>query len=73
MLECAFLNDDAILDDGDAVLRNFRFHNGESLSEVRIRYATLGQPGSMPVLDSSACRAWALARIMLPFDSRPDS
>ena len=38
------------LQHGDAVLRNFRFHNGESLSEVRIRYATLGQPGSMPVL-----------------------
>jgi homoserine O-acetyltransferase len=28
----------------DYVVRNFRFHNGETLSELRLHYRTLGQP-----------------------------
>jgi homoserine O-acetyltransferase len=32
------------LKDGDAVLRDFRFADGERLPEVRIHYATLGTP-----------------------------
>lgn len=34
----------ARLTDGDVVLRDFRFHGGETLPELRIHYATLGTP-----------------------------
>lgn len=30
--------------EGDVVLKDFHFHDGESLSEVRIHYTTLGAP-----------------------------
>ena len=30
--------------DGDFVLRNFRFHSGETLPELRLHYRTIGQP-----------------------------
>lgn len=33
-----------------AILRNFQFHTGEVLPELRIHYATLGQPGNPAVL-----------------------
>ena len=32
------------LDEGDAILRDFRFASGETLAELRIHYATLGTP-----------------------------
>jgi homoserine O-acetyltransferase len=32
------------LDEADIVLRDFRFHSGETLPELRIHYATLGTP-----------------------------
>src|SRR4051794_8409168 len=32
------------LKEGDAVLRDFRFADGERLAEIRIHYATLGTP-----------------------------
>jgi homoserine O-acetyltransferase len=34
----------ALLHEGDAVLRDFRFRSGEHLAELRIHYATLGTP-----------------------------
>ena len=34
----------ARLTEGDVVLRDFRFHSGETLPELRIHYATLGTP-----------------------------
>ena len=29
---------------GDAIIRNFRFANGESLPELKMHYRTLGRP-----------------------------
>ncbi len=36
--------------EGSWVARDFRFHTGEVLPELRIHYRTLGSPGSEPVL-----------------------
>jgi homoserine O-acetyltransferase/O-succinyltransferase len=36
--------------EGDWVAKNFRFHTGESLPEVRIHYRTVGAPSGAPVL-----------------------
>jgi homoserine O-acetyltransferase len=36
--------------DGDVVLRNFRFHDGETLAELKLHYTTLGNSNGAPVL-----------------------
>ncbi|MBI1775647.1 MAG: alpha/beta fold hydrolase [Proteobacteria bacterium] len=36
--------------EGDWVARNFKFHTGETLAELRLHYTTLGDPSSQPVL-----------------------
>src|SRR2546429_9743169 len=36
--------------EGDWVVRDFRFHTGEVLPELRLHYATVGAPGGQPVL-----------------------
>jgi homoserine O-acetyltransferase/O-succinyltransferase len=36
--------------EGDWVARDFRFHTGEVLSEIRIHYTTVGEPSGEPVL-----------------------
>src|SRR5213595_1879274 len=36
--------------EGDWVLRDFRFHTGEILPELRLHYATVGAPTGEPVL-----------------------
>ncbi len=36
--------------DGDWVARNFKFHTGETLAELRLHYTTLGDPAGEPVL-----------------------
>lgn len=36
--------------EGDWVGRDFRFHNGEVLSELRMHYTTVGEPSGEPVL-----------------------
>jgi homoserine O-acetyltransferase/O-succinyltransferase len=36
--------------EGSWVARNFRFHTGETLPEVRLHYTTVGAPGGEPVL-----------------------
>ena len=36
--------------EGDWVARNFRFHTGETLPEVRLHYTTVGAPSGEPVL-----------------------
>ncbi|MDO9284618.1 MAG: alpha/beta fold hydrolase [Aquabacterium sp.] len=35
---------------GDAVLRDFRFHTGEVAAELKLHYKTVGAPGGEPVL-----------------------
>jgi homoserine O-acetyltransferase len=35
---------------GDWVARDFKFHTGEVMPELRLHYATLGEPGGQPVL-----------------------
>jgi homoserine O-acetyltransferase/O-succinyltransferase len=35
---------------GDWVARDFRFHTGETLAEVRLHYTTVGEPSGEPVL-----------------------
>lgn len=35
---------------GDHVIRNFRFHTGETLPELKLHYTTLGNPNGTPVL-----------------------
>ena len=36
--------------EGDFIARDFRFHTGETLPEVRLHYATIGAPTGEPVL-----------------------
>ena len=36
--------------EGDWIVRNFRFHTGEVLPELRLHYATVGAPTGEPVL-----------------------
>src|SRR5438034_6984886 len=36
--------------EGSWVVRDFRFHTGEVLPELRLHYTTLGAPGGEPVL-----------------------
>ena len=36
--------------EGDWVARDFRFHTGETLPEVRVHYRTVGSPKGEPVL-----------------------
>ena len=36
--------------DGEWVLRDFRFHTGQVLPELRLHYTTIGDPGGEPVL-----------------------
>jgi homoserine O-acetyltransferase len=36
--------------EGTWVVRDFRFHTGEVLPELRLHYATMGEPGGEPVL-----------------------
>ncbi|MES1256515.1 MAG: hypothetical protein ABUS56_12945, partial [Acidobacteriota bacterium] len=35
---------------GDWVVRDFRFHTGEVLPELRLHYLTVGDPSGIPVL-----------------------
>jgi homoserine O-acetyltransferase len=35
---------------GDWIARDFKFHNGESMSELRLHYTTVGEPSGQPVL-----------------------
>src|SRR5712692_7291447 len=35
---------------GDWVARDFKFHGGETMPELRLHYTTLGEPGGQPVL-----------------------
>jgi len=36
--------------EGDWVARDFRFHTGEVLPEVRLHYRTIGKPEGIPVV-----------------------
>src|SRR5262249_47972864 len=36
--------------EGDWIVRNFRFHTGEVLPELRVHYTTVGTPAGEPVL-----------------------
>jgi homoserine O-acetyltransferase len=35
---------------GDWIAKNFKFHTGETVPEVRLRYTTVGEPSGRPVL-----------------------
>jgi homoserine O-acetyltransferase/O-succinyltransferase len=35
---------------GDWIARDFKFHTGETLPQLRLHYATVGDPGGQPVL-----------------------
>src|ERR1700693_4794381 len=35
---------------GDWVAKDFRFHTGETLSELKLHYTTIGEPTGQPVL-----------------------
>jgi len=35
---------------GDWIARDFKFHNGESMPELRLHYTTVGEPSGQPVL-----------------------
>src|SRR5689334_19817399 len=37
-------------DQGDWIVRDFRFHTGEVLPELRLHYTTVGRPSGEPVL-----------------------
>ncbi|MFL5030054.1 MAG: alpha/beta fold hydrolase [Xanthobacteraceae bacterium] len=42
--------DDPAPKEGDWIARDFRFHTGEVLPEVRLHYTTIGEPSGEPVL-----------------------
>ena len=46
----ALAADDPVPKDGDWVVRDFRFHTGEVLPELRLHYTTVGAPTGGPVL-----------------------
>src|SRR6202158_1528945 len=35
---------------GDWIARDFKFHGGETMPELRLHYTTIGEPGGQPVL-----------------------
>ena len=35
---------------GEWIAKNFRFHGGETMGELRLHYTTIGEPGGQPVL-----------------------
>jgi homoserine O-acetyltransferase len=35
---------------GDWIARDFKFHTGEAMAELRLHYTTIGEPGGQPVL-----------------------
>src|SRR5690348_13062709 len=35
---------------GDWIARDFRFHTGEVMSEIRLHYTTIGDPSGIPVV-----------------------
>src|SRR5258708_3225004 len=39
-----------VVKEGDGIARDFKFHTGEVTPELRLHYATLGDPAGMPVL-----------------------
>ncbi|HZM35264.1 MAG TPA: alpha/beta fold hydrolase [Burkholderiales bacterium] len=46
----AFAADYPAPKEGSWVVRDFKFHTGESLPELKLHYATVGEPGGEPVL-----------------------
>ncbi len=46
----AFAADYPVVKEGDWIARDFKFHTGEVTPELRLHYATLGDPAGMPVL-----------------------
>lgn len=46
----AFAADVPVSKAGDLVLRDFRFHSGEVLPELKLHYTTIGDPAGEPVL-----------------------
>jgi homoserine O-acetyltransferase len=47
---CASAEDYPAAQEGDWVARDFRFHSGEILPELRLHYTTVGEPSGQPVL-----------------------
>jgi homoserine O-acetyltransferase len=35
---------------GDWIARDFKFHSGETMPQLRLHYTTVGEPGGQPVL-----------------------
>src|SRR5689334_15174084 len=35
---------------GEWIAKNFKFHSGETLAELRLHYTTVGEPNGQPVL-----------------------
>ena len=35
---------------GDFIAKDFKFHTGETMAEVRLHYTTVGEPSGQPVL-----------------------
>ncbi len=46
----AFAADYPAPQDGDWVARDFKFHTGEVIPELRLHYITVGEPSGQPVL-----------------------
>src|SRR4249919_779121 len=36
--------------EGEWIAKDFKFHNGETLPELKLHYTTIGEPGGQPVL-----------------------
>jgi homoserine O-acetyltransferase len=49
--------------EGTWIVKDFRFHTGEVLPELKLHYTTLGPPTGEPVPTTSAtCRNWVCCR-----------
>ena len=36
--------------EGDFIVKNFKFHTGETMPELKLHYTTVGDPSGQPVL-----------------------
>jgi hypothetical protein len=60
--------------EADWIARDFRFHTGDMMSELRLHYTTVGEPTGVPVLIlhvpralramASNCEQWSIAQVM---------
>jgi homoserine O-acetyltransferase len=52
---------------GDWIARNFKFHTGDTMPELRLHYTTVGEPSGQPVLVLHGSGGWAASMLTPAF------